>query len=86
LEKASFRQYDSSRIRRYHALGRSSAEARSQIPLLDKQSLVDQGVTESMANSWGQFYRSVTARYPANPSAEGRAELMEAAARLLNGQ
>lgn len=63
--------------------GTGHEAARSQIPNLTRAGLQQGGVTRGIAESWGQFYRNEALRNPANPSALGRAELMEAAANLL---
>jgi hypothetical protein len=39
-----------------------------------------------MAEAWRDFYRNELALNPENPSAAGRAELMQRAAELLTGE
>lgn len=63
--------------------GSGDAEALSQIPKLSRAELVRNGATREMAQEWGRFYRNEVLRSPGNPSARGRAALMEAAAELL---
>jgi uncharacterized protein DUF4951 len=63
--------------------GTGDADALSRIDSLTREELEQAGVTRDMALQWRDFYRSELARNPGNPSAAGRAELMEAAARLL---
>jgi hypothetical protein len=63
--------------------GRGHAAARSHIPTLTREGLQRSGVTREIAEEWARFYRNEALRNPANPSALERAELMEAAARLL---
>ncbi|MGK3969879.1 DUF4951 domain-containing protein [Sorangium sp. So ce118] len=41
------------------------------------------GVTRDIAETWAKFHRNEVVCNPANPSAQGRAELMEAAAKVL---
>ena len=50
---------------------------------LTVEELQSMGVTVEMANAWAVLYREETVINPANPSARGRANLMEYAARLL---
>ncbi|WP_420878008.1 DUF4951 domain-containing protein [Sorangium cellulosum] len=57
--------------------------ARSQIPNMTREGLQRAGVTRNIAEAWAKFYRNETLRNPANPSAQGRAELMEAAVKIL---
>ena len=63
--------------------GTGHEAARSQIPNLTREGLQNGGVTLEIAENWGKFYRNEALRNPSNPSALGRAELMEAAADLL---
>ncbi|HXG63695.1 MAG TPA: RHS repeat-associated core domain-containing protein, partial [Blastocatellia bacterium] len=66
--------------------GRSSAEARQRIATLTREELENAGVTKEIAQAWREFYRKEMARNPANPSAAGRAELMDRAVKLLGGK
>jgi len=44
------------------------------------------GVTQQMAKEWRDFYHNETRRNPSNPSAPGRADLMDYVYRLLHGK
>jgi hypothetical protein len=63
--------------------GSGGEAARAQIANLTREGLQSSGLTAEIANAWAQFYRNEAVRVATNPSALGRAELMEAAARLL---
>jgi hypothetical protein len=63
--------------------GTGDAAARARIGSLTRAELGAAGVTRSMAEDWANFYRNELLRNPDNPSAAGRADLMDAAARLL---
>ena len=63
--------------------GTGNAAARARIGSLTREELEQAGVTRGMALSWRDFYRNEVSRNPSNPSAAGRADLMNAAARLL---
>jgi hypothetical protein len=63
--------------------GSGDAAARAQISTLTREGLEQAGVTREIAEQCGRFYRNEALRVPSNPSATGRAELMEAAAELL---
>ena len=63
--------------------GTGDADALAQIPGLSRSHLVRNGVTKEMAEAHVRFYRNELLRKPRNPSARGRAELMEAVAKLL---
>ena len=63
--------------------GRGDAEARNRIKTITADELRTHGVTAAMAEAWLNFYRAVKAEHPANPSAAGRADLMEHIAKLL---
>jgi hypothetical protein len=63
--------------------GTGSDAARAQIPTLTREGLQRGGVTREIAEAWTKFYRNEMIRNPANPSAPGRAELMDAAAKIL---
>ena len=43
------------------------------------------GVTPDMAGAWRDFYVNEAARNPTNPSAAGRAQLMDYVNQLLTG-
>jgi hypothetical protein len=51
--------------------------------LCGSQQWLGDGATETMAEAWRNFYRQELARHPRNPSAAGRAELMQRAVELL---
>lgn len=63
--------------------GRGNAEARDRIGSLTRDELEQAGVTRQMAQSWRDFYVNEVVRNPNNPSARGRAELMQHAIELL---
>jgi hypothetical protein len=56
--------------------GRGSADAVAQIGKLSADKLREAGVTVQMAQKWADFYGNEAARNASNPSAAGRAELM----------
>jgi RHS repeat-associated protein len=66
--------------------GKGSADALERIPELTAQELQQAGVTFDMALKWAKFYFRVARVTPNNPSAAGRAQLMWAAAGLLEQQ
>ncbi len=63
--------------------GIGDAAARARISTLTRTELEQAGVTRSMAEQWRAFYRNEILRNPANPSAAGRADLMQRAVELL---
>lgn len=63
--------------------GTGDAAARARIGSLAADELRQAGVTRRMAESWRDYYLAVARDDPGNPSARGRAELMNAAAKLL---
>jgi hypothetical protein len=65
--------------------GTGSETARGRIASLTRQELEAAGVTREMAEAWRDFYRTEALRVPTNPSAPGRAELMQRAVELLGG-
>jgi hypothetical protein len=65
--------------------GTGNDAARARIASLTRQELEASGVTREMAEAWRDFYRTEALRVPTNPSAQGRAELMQRAAELLGG-
>jgi hypothetical protein len=65
--------------------GTGSAEARARIGTLSRAELDQGGVTREMAEAWRDFYRNEMVRNPANPSAAGRADLMQRAVEFLSG-
>lgn len=69
--------------------GTGAEEARAAIARLDRDRVLAPGFTLEMARRWRDFYRSVAecvCRNLHNPSASGRAELMDALIRLLEAQ
>jgi RHS repeat-associated protein len=66
--------------------GSGDAEARARMETLTKEELEKNGVTKEMAEKWRDFYKDEIARNPNNPSAAGRADLMQHAADLLDGK
>lgn len=65
--------------------GRGDAAARARIETLTRTELDRAGVTLEIAEAWREFYRAEVARNPRNPSARGRADLMNRATELLSG-
>ena|SRR5437870_13511210 len=65
--------------------GTGSEAARARIATLTRAELVHAGVTGDMAVAWRDFYLHELVRNPLNPSAAGRAELMQRAIELLSG-
>jgi hypothetical protein len=65
--------------------GRGSDAARAQISELSRSGLAQSGLTPDLARAWANFYANEALRNPSNPSAAGRADLMEAAAQILEG-
>ncbi|ETX08007.1 DUF4951 domain-containing protein [Candidatus Entotheonella palauensis] len=57
--------------------------ARARIRTLTREELTQAGLTLEMAEAWRDFYLLELDRNPRNPSATGRAELMQQAAELL---
>ena len=57
--------------------------ARARMQTLTRSELEQAGVTRSMAQQWRDFYRNEMVRNPNNPSAAGRAYLMQRAVELL---
>jgi hypothetical protein len=58
--------------------------ARARIASLSREELITAGVTRAIAEAWRDFYRGEMIRNPSNPSAAGRAELMQRAVQLLS--
>ena len=63
--------------------GTGSESARERISTITHNELVRNGVTLDMAREWVKFYVNETLRNPNNPSAQGRAELMQHVVKLL---
>jgi RHS repeat-associated protein len=66
--------------------GTGDAEARARAVNLTREELQRSGVTREMAEAWRDFYREVVKQTPGNPSAAGRADLMQKALELLGGK
>jgi acyl dehydratase len=65
--------------------GTGNEAARTRIASLTREELQRAGVTREMAEAWRDFYRNEMLRNPNNPSAPGRADLMQRAIELLSG-
>lgn len=63
--------------------GMGDDAARARIRTLTREELAQAGLTQEIAEAWRDFYRHELARHPRNPSAAGRAELMQRAVELL---
>jgi hypothetical protein len=66
--------------------GTGDAAARERVESLTREELEQAGVTRQIAKAWWDFYRAEVLRNPRNPSARGRADLMQQAADLLSGE
>jgi len=64
--------------------GTGDEAARARITNLTREELERAGVTKEIAAQWRDFYREVARVTPANPSAAGRADLMQRAVELLS--
>lgn len=64
--------------------GTGDAAARARMATLTREQLQRAGVTKELAAQWRDFYREVARATPANPSAAGRADLMQRAVELLS--
>jgi hypothetical protein len=67
------------------AWGTGDDEARARRDTITLDELESMGMTVEIAEIWRDFYRGAKASNPGNPSAQGRAELMERARALLAG-
>ena len=65
--------------------GSGDTAARARISTLTRAELERAGLTREMAEAWRDFYRYESTRNPRNPSAAGRAALMQRAIELLSG-
>jgi hypothetical protein len=65
--------------------GSRNDAARLRIETLTRQELKEAGLTPELAAKWRDFYRRVAKTTPNNPSAAGRADLMQRAYDLLSG-
>jgi RHS repeat-associated protein len=66
--------------------GTGDAEARARAVTLTREELERAGVTREIAEAWRDFYKDVVTKTPQNPSAAGRADLMQRALELLGGK
>lgn len=64
--------------------GRGDADAMARIGNLSADDLRAEGMTPELAGQWRDFYVAVKARNPGNPSAGGRAALMDWIVQLLS--
>lgn len=64
--------------------GTGDDAALDRISSLTREELIEAGITAEIAAAWQNFYVNEVRRVPQNPSARGRAQLMEYAVRLLN--
>jgi hypothetical protein len=65
---------------------RCSNAARARTSTLTREELERAGLTWEIAEAWRDFYHHEIRRDPQNPSAAGRAELMQRALELLHGR
>jgi RHS repeat-associated protein len=63
--------------------GRGTNAARERMYTLTRAELREAGVTPQIAREWRDLYVNEVVAHPANPSARGRAELMQRALELL---
>jgi len=66
--------------------GTGDDAARARMQTLTREELEERGVTKEMAEGWRDLYQRVKLHNPGNPSAQGRAELMQKAVDLLGGK
>lgn len=66
--------------------GTGDIAARDRIATLTTEELERAGVTIQIAEAWRDFYQAEVRRNPRNPSARGRADLMQRAIDLLGGE
>jgi len=66
--------------------GTGNDAARARIGQITEDEMRQAGVTPEMAQDWADFYREVMQANPSNPSAAGRADLMQWVADLLRGK
>ncbi len=65
--------------------GTGDGAARARIATITVEELAMGGVTLDMAIEWRNFYRDEMRRNPTNPSAAGRADLLDHVVGLLGG-
>ena len=63
--------------------GTGDAQARARIGTITRDELQNMRMTAELARQWRDFYRSEVQRVPSNPSARGRADLMQYVFELL---
>jgi len=63
--------------------GRGSAVARARMATISFRELEETGMTIDLAVAWRDFYDHVDRKFPDNPSAAGRRELMQRVIELL---
>jgi RHS repeat-associated protein len=66
--------------------GTGDDAARARMQTLTREELERSGVTKEMAETWRDFYKEIARSNPGNPSAAGRADLMQKAIDLLSGK
>jgi hypothetical protein len=66
--------------------GSGDAAARERMSTLTREELIEAGVTLEMAREWRELYLREKARNPNNPSAAGRADLMQRTVELLEDE
>lgn len=64
--------------------GSGDTAARARISTLTREEMVRAGMTRELAEAWRDFYRNESVRNPQNPSAAGRADLMQRVVELLS--
>ena len=57
--------------------GHGDQEARARILTVTRNEMEEKGVTRDIASAWRDGYRKVANETPSNPSAAGRADLMQ---------
>jgi hypothetical protein len=70
--------------RRVMRWGRGHDAALARMRTITREEMAAAGVTLDVARAWLAFYRRVVELTPENPSAAGRAMLMEHAVRMLD--
>ena len=56
--------------------GGGHEEARQQIGRLSKDDLLSEGLTAGTIRAWAEYLSAMARKYPTNPSAAGRADLL----------
>ena len=65
--------------------GSGNEDAIARMNTITRAEMEQAGVTPDMAGAWRDFYVNEAARNPTNPSAAGRAQLMDYVNQLLTG-